>query len=192
MDRRSALKKTGWLLGSGMMVSSSGLLMQSCMEKAKEKNVQTEVLSAIEVDTLKAILQHLIPDNDLPEAIRLAIPMYIDGTLMKYTDQETKNTFEEGMIHFEEACTKEYGATFVDCAPVRQLEYLKKLESEFVKSEGPNFYGMVKQWIFEAFFQTEFGVTNYLVYDPLPGSYQGCVPMGNIGRIQHSNDAFKL
>lgn len=174
------------------MVSSSGLLMQSCMEKAKEKIVKTTLLSAVEVEVIKNVLKHMISDEDLPEDIVLAIPMYIDRTLTEYSNPEAKVSFDKGFKNFQQECHRTYGEAFSDCSPMQQLEYLKKLESDFVTSETPTFYGTLKQLIFEAFFQTEFGVTNYLAYNPLPGGYEGCVPMGDIARIQHSNDAFKL
>jgi len=192
MDRRSALKKTGWLLGSGMIVSSSGLLMESCIAKVKEETVGTKLLSNVEVEIILGMVNHMIPDTKLPENVSLAIPFYLDLTLTEYVDKETRETFEQGFQQFQRACNDQYGTAFLDCTKEQQLEFLKKQELDFIESQQPTFFGMAKQWIFEAFFQTEFGITNYLVYDPIPGGYLGCIPTAQIGGIQHSNDVFKL
>ncbi len=179
-------------MGSGVAVSSSGLLMQSCMEKARKETIQTTVLSSMEVEMINGIVHHMIPDPELPEDVSLAIPLYIDITLTEYVDGETKETFIKGIQELQRTCSGEYGIPFLDCSKDQQLELLKKQELEFIGSQQPTFYGMLKQWVFEAFFQSEFGVTNYLLYDPLPGGYKGCVPVAEVGRIQHSNDVFKL
>ena len=192
MDRRTALKGTGILLGSSVIASASGLLMQSCMEKAKTTDLETIVLKKEDVTTIANITTHLIPDSGIPEAVKTAIPLYIDGTLVKYAGREQRQEFEIGMKDFTTNCTTSYGSEFVKCTPEEQFNYLKDLESDFVSAQGPTFYGTMKQWVFEAFFQTEFGITQYLSYNPLPGTYTGCVPLEQIGKIQHSNDAFKL
>lgn len=192
MDRRTALKGTGILLGSSVIASASGLLMQSCMEKAKTTDLETIVLKKEDITTTADIITHLIPDSGIPEAVRTAIPLYIDGTLEKYSAIEQREEFEIGIKEFNANCTNSYGADFSKCTSEEQFNYLKDLESDFISSQGPTFYGTMKQWVFEAFFQTEFGVTQYLAYNPLPGTYNGCIPMEQIGKIQHSNDAFKL
>ena len=192
MDRRTALKKTGVLFGSGIMASSSGLLMQSCIEKVKNKTLDTKVLTDQDIAMLDDIIQHLVPDSEVPEEIKLAIPLFIDTTLADYSHSDQVRTFKEGMQKFNTDCETKNGSVFINCTKNQQLDYLKKQESNFVTSNTPTFYGSLKQWTFEAFFQTEYGITNYLLYNPLPGTYSGCVPMKEMGRIQHNNDSFKL
>ena len=192
MDRRTALKGTGILLGSSVIASASGLLMQSCMEKVKTTDLETIVLKKEDISTIANIIAHLIPDSGIPEAVKTAIPLYIDGTLEKYASREQRQEFEIGIKDFNTNCTNSYGSEFSKCTPEEQFNYLKDMESDFVSAQGPTFYGTMKQWVFEAFFQTEFGITQYLSYNPLPGTYTGCVPMEQMGKIQHSNDAFKL
>ncbi len=192
MDRRTALKKTGVLFGTSVMISPSGWLMQSCMEKVKEHELETSVLEIADITLLNGIVAHLIPDKGVPEEVRGAIPLYIDGILAAYSSVEQHQEFKEGIKDFNADCESENGNRFVDCSTDQQLVYLKKLESVFVQSNETNFYGKIKQWVFEAFFQTEFGITNYLDYNPMPGTYFGCVPLEAIGKIQHNNDAFKL
>ncbi|GAB5476152.1 MAG: hypothetical protein Mars2KO_42510 [Maribacter sp.] len=192
MDRRSALKRTGILMGSGIVLSTSGLLFQACMEKVEKKQFQTRILNQGQANAIVAISDILIADPQLPENVRLSIPLYMDAMLKDYVGSEQKKAFINGFNDFTTAFFRKHDKNFVESSKEEKLDFLKELENEFVQAETSTFYGFAKQWIFEGFFQSEYGITNYLEYNPVPETYLGCVNFDDVGKIAHSNDSFKL
>ncbi len=179
-------------MGSGFVLSTSGLLFQACMEKVEKKQFQTKILSQGQANAITVISDILIGDPQLPEQVRLSIPLYVDAMLTQYVGDEQKEGFVNGFTNFTTVFSQQHDKNFVESPKEEQLNFLKDLENDFVKAQTPTFFGLAKQWIFEAFFQSEYGITNYLHYNPVPGTYLGCVDFNNIGKIAHSNDSFKL
>ncbi len=179
------------LLGTGLTLTTSTTLLQSCLQDTKE-TWEPKFLSKEIARLVGEVVYLLIPDPDIPNSIKNVVPKYIDTVLLDYTGKEEQDKFIKEVNAFDSRCKKIMGKDFIACNDDQKITFLKKEEKHFVESREPTFYGTLKQMIFESFFRTEYGITQLLHFEALPGSYSGCIPMSDIGRIQHSNDVFKL
>ena len=191
MDRRSAIRRTGVLFGTGLAMASTTTLFHSCVWQKKE--TLDWVPRFFETDhalMIKQITHVLIPDPDIPNNIKNKISQSLDMILMEYTSKEGQESFVEGINAMDQRCIQSTGSTFLNAEQGDKTKLLLEEEKGFINSDQPTFYGTLKQMIFETFFRTEYAVTQLLYFDSLPGGYDGCVPLEEVGKIQHSNDIF--
>lgn len=192
MDRRIALKKTGLLIGAGLSFATTTSILQSCADKPAEKTWKPEFLSEELTNVLGAISEILIPVEQVPEAAGLQIPRYIDTILKDFSPPGEQQAFLKGFDQFKSDCQDQCSNDFLNCPRQQQLDFLKNEEKKFVENPVPNFFGTVKLLTYEVFFNTEVGVTQYLKYQPVPGTYEGCVPLSEVNGTWFSHDMFTL
>ncbi len=192
MDRRKAIKKTGLLFGAGLTISTGTAFLQSCLQDKRGIDWEPKFLSSDGALLVSDITNILIPDTDIPDTVKALIPRYLDVVLLDYSQKEEQDNFTNGIKAFNLHCEKTTGTIFTDCNTEQKVVFLKKEERHFIESVQPTFYGTLKQLIFESFFQTEYGTTQLLGFNPLPGGYSGCVPMSDTKHIQFNYGTFKL
>lgn len=191
MNRRSAIKKTGLLFGTGLTLATGTTILQSCRDDKRGVDWEPKFLSKDNALLVSDITNILIPDKDIPDTVKNLIPKCIDVVLLDYSQKEEQDDFSNGIKEFNLRCENDMGITFADCSSDQKMTFLKKEEEGFVGSEEPTFYGTLKQLIFESFFQTEQGV-QLLDFNPLPGGFRGCVPLSDLKNIQFNYATFKL
>ena len=191
MNRRKAIKKTGLLFGTGITISTGTTFLQSCLQQDGGFDYEPKFLSTDHAHLVRDITNILIPDKDIPEAIKVLITRYIDEVLVNYSSKEEQDNLIKGIAAFNHQCETITGAAFSKCKHQQKVAFLEKEEKTFLDSEQPTFYGTLKQLIFESFFQTEYGL-QLLGFNPLPGGYNGCVPMSDAKHIQFEYGSFKL
>lgn len=192
MDRRTALKKTSLLIGAGMTATISSSILQSCADKADKYDWQPRYLTLEGVSTVDQIVHILIPDEEVPEATKKLIPEYIDIILADYTPKEQQDAFKIAFEEFHTLSANATGKGFLNGSAADKLSFLKNEEKRFLESELPTYFGTVKQLVYEVFFKTEVGVTQYLKFNPLPGKFHGCVPVSEVNGIIYSSMNFSL
>ncbi|MCP4977478.1 MAG: gluconate 2-dehydrogenase subunit 3 family protein [Maribacter sp.] len=192
MDRRTALKKTSLLIGAGITVTISSSILQSCADKADKYDWQPQYLTSEGVSTVDQIAHILIPDEEVPEATKKLIPKYIDTILAEYTPKEQQTAFETAFEEFNSLSASTTGKGFLKSSVEEKLSFLKNEEKRFLENGQPTYFGTVKQLVYEVFFKTEVGVTQYLIFNPLPGKYHGCVPLSEVNGIIYSGFNFSL
>lgn len=187
IDRRTALKKTGLLIGAGITASLSTSILQSCVDKADKYDWQPQFLTSEGVRTVDQITHILIPDVEVPEAIKNLIPKYIDIILAEYTPQEQQEAFKIAFEEFNSLSLNATGKDFLNSNAEEKLSFLKNEEKRFLENEQPNYFGTIKQLVYEVFFKTEIGVTQYLKFKPLPGKFHGCIPVSQVNGIVYTS-----
>lgn len=192
MDRRIAIKKTGLLIGTGLSFSTIAAILQSCTNQPAENAWKPEFLSEELTNVLTIMSEILIPTEQVSGAVDLLIPQYIDSILKDFTTAGQQQGFLSGFEEFKSNCMNQYHQDFLSCPPQQQLDFLKSEEKRFVESPEPSFFGTVKLLTYEVFFYSEVGVTQYLKYEPVPGTYEGCVPLSSVNGTWFSNDMFSL
>lgn len=194
MDRRTALKKTSLLIGAGITTTISTSILQSCIEKVDKYDWQPQFLSYEGVRTIDDIARILIPDQEVPETTKKLIPKYIDTILAEYTARDQLDAFE---MAFEEFNTlsieeKDNDKGFLESSAKEKLSFLKSEEKRFLENVEPTYFGTIKILVYEVFFNTEVGVTQYLKFNPLQGKFIGCVPFSEVDGIIYSSMNFSL
>jgi len=101
-----------------------------------------------------------------------------------YTEEQ-RELFLEGLASFNEACENETGKSFDRLTSEEMFEFASIKNMEAIESEpldGPQFFLLFKELTMIGFFTSEPGATQVLRYEDIPGIYQACIPLEDVGR----------
>jgi hypothetical protein len=186
MDRREALKRTAWIMGGAVSAPAIMGILKGCA--AKPTIDWTPVfLSADQGTLISQVSEIIIPKTDTPGAKEVGVPGFIDQIVKECYKKEDQDKFLEGLKAFDDEAKKEYGDPFIELDAEQQAAFVKKVHDKAVNTEDvgtpPNrpFILAVKELTMLGYFTSEPGATQVLQYNPVPGSYKGCIPVSEAG-----------
>ena len=191
MDRRSALKRTGLLAGAVAMPSILSLL-QSCKNETR-LTWTPEFFTEEEAKTIGALVDMILPPTDTPGALDVKVDLFIDKVVSQTYNKEGQQKMRDDIAKFNADCKKDYGSIFVELTEddrKKVLQAAEKSDGKFnpgvwgktVGEQGPiGFYRSMKSMAIWAYFTSEEIGENVLNYLPLPGVYEGCIPVSDVG-----------
>ncbi len=141
-----------------------------------------------EVADMAAFAERLIPTTDTPGARQAGVHRFMDAMLADVAEPEDQEAFRAGMARFRQEALDRHGVAFAKCSPEQQDELIAAWEQQALSPEADDtaaevrFYRAAKQLVLLGFFTSEVGATQVLQYDPIPGTYDGCVPLTEVGR----------
>ena len=203
MDRRKALKSIS--LSTGLVISSGTFLslLQSCQEKDAINWIPV-FLSKDDAITVSEIANIILPKTDLPGAIEMSVPQFIDLLMKDVFSDEQNEKFLSGLRVFNKQFEKELDSKFNEEGQEDQQSFVEKLynlpdsDAQDVlrlvkKKEAPSgqeekylmysFLVTVRDLTIKSYFTSEKIGEEVLSYDPVPGRQQGCVPVEEVGNV---------
>ncbi|MDP4679835.1 MAG: gluconate 2-dehydrogenase subunit 3 family protein [Cyclobacteriaceae bacterium] len=203
MDRRKALKSIS--LSTGLVISSGTFLslLQSCQEKDAINWIPV-FLSKDDAITVSEIANIILPKTDLPGAIEMSVPQFIDLLMKDVFSDEQNEKFLSGLRVFNKQFEKELDSKFNEEGQEDQQSFVEKLYnlpdsdaqdvlSLVKKKEAPSgqeekylmysFLVTVRDLTIKSYFTSEKIGEEVLSYDPVPGRQQGCVPVEEVGNV---------
>lgn len=186
MDRREALQRAALVLGYAISAPVMVGVLNGC-KATPDAGFQPAFLDPAQAALISELAEIIIPKTDTPGAKDAGVPAFIDLMLKDCYPAEEQKRFLTELGAFDAAAKAAYGSEFVSCSEDQKKEYVTKVHQEAlaaVRSENPPkdraFILMVKELTLLGFFTSEPGATQVLSYVSVPGSYQGCVPMGSV------------
>lgn len=183
MERREAIKRTAALMGGLIFAPTMMGVLKGCTPSEGEWT--PAVFSQSQAKLVSALSETILPAGDLPGAIDVGVPGFIDKMVDEVYDDEQERMFIEGLDQFELNCIEQTGKTFSDLTAEEQFNYASLINKESIESEmleGPQFFLIFKELTMVGFFTSEAGATEVLRYEQVPGYYDGCVPLEEVGR----------
>ena len=183
MNRREALKRTALLMGGALSSSAIAGVLQGCRAQP-ELNWQPKFLTEDQGRMVAEVAERIIPKTDTPGAKDAGVPEFIDLMLNDIYIEEEKQRFVSGLDQLEQDSQQAYGDSFVDLEPAQQDELLTKYEAQSQENQDPDakpFFAMAKELTMLGFFTSEVGATEFLQYVSVPGRYDGCLPIEEVG-----------
>jgi len=180
MKRRSALKKTAFLLGGTISAASITTLWQTCSPERTPDWIP-RFFSQSQFDTLSAIVEQIIPETETLGAKGVGVDRFIDLVLKDVYSEPEQKKFLKGLNEFEQKCQKELGKNLFDCELSQQQTFLREHQTEMLqrikvkKEVDKPFFLEVKELTLWSFFTSEQGIKQNLLYRPVPGKYEGCI-----------------
>ncbi len=202
MNRRNALKNL--TLGMGYIVATPTIMsvLSSCT--AEVETWKPLFLSNKQKHLVTHLVDIILPSSNIPGALDVNVPQFIDKMFNDVESEFNQKIFQKGAAVF----AQKFEATFEEKAEkgskesVQQLfeTYFKlseedtqtimqeqKLTEEEVSANRKDDY-LAYKFLFSVRSYTLFGYytsekvgEEILSYDPVPGSYQGCIPLADIG-----------
>ena len=175
MDRRTALRKTSWMLKSTLLAPGLLSAIQACREAVQEEGPLL-VLSSSQLKLVSALADTIIPPTDTPSASETAVPQFLDLLLQDVFDDEVKQKFLTGLREFDQECLSVTDSNYLDLSAAEQRSYLEQVDAEVMtatyQDEVP-FYYSFKHLVTMIYFSSEAGVKQNLQYRPIPGPFKG-------------------
>lgn len=192
MDRRKALRKTGLFAGATILMPSMLSLFESCKT---ENRLDWEPLffTEVEAKTIASLIDMILPRTDTPGGLDVKSDIFIDKVIAKTYDTSGQENMRAEIAAFNENCKSKYGDVFYDLSEADKTAILNEAEKNSGKfgsgvwgtGVGPQetigFYRSMKSMAIWAYFTSEEIGENVLSYDPIPGKYEPCKPLSEVG-----------
>ncbi|MDX1478601.1 MAG: gluconate 2-dehydrogenase subunit 3 family protein [Saprospiraceae bacterium] len=196
MDRREAIKRTSWLLGLSVSASAMAAVLQGCTSEqtgspaAGDAPWESAFLDQQEIDLVAQLAETILPRTATPGARDVLVHQYIDLMLHDHYQPRDQQEFLRGLQEVNERATRQHGQVFVACDPDAQKQLLETMEREahaamdegYAMAERP-FFITLKELTYLGYFTSEEIGEQVLSYDPIPGSYDGCIPLDEVGNV---------
>ena len=192
MDRRRALKKTGFIAGAAVAMPSLLSLLQSC-QTAPRLDWQPEFFSVDEARFVSSLVDMILPRTETPGALDVKVDMFLDKVFARTYDAEAQQNVRMEIAAFNADCQQQFGDSFVELKEKDRVAMLKSAEAESGKFNGSvwgtavgkeepvGFYRSIKSMAIWAYFSSEAIGEKVLSYDPIPQEYNGCKLQSEIG-----------
>ncbi|MDH4088813.1 MAG: gluconate 2-dehydrogenase subunit 3 family protein [Cyclobacteriaceae bacterium] len=196
MNRREAIQRTVLALGYAISAPALAGVLKGC-KAAPELSYKPVFFTEDQARTIAELAEIIIPKTSTPGAKDAGVPGFIDSMLNEVYEKEDQDSFLKGLAAFEEDAKNTYAEFFTDCKPEDQVALFKKHHDEALAAAGSGgptgwwnteagadkpFILKVKELTLLGFFTSEPGATQVLQYNQVPGPYQGCVPLAEVGK----------
>ena len=180
MDRRKALRSIGTGIGAIAVTPSVVSLFQSCQSVATYTPV---FISENDFKIVSNLMEMIIPKTDIPGAIELKLPEFVDAYIDAVWDEKRKTDFKEAWTAFisssNKAAGKENAGDLSTADWDAQLAKYLKPGNDVPADEtlASQFANQLRSITVNAFKTNEFIGEEVLAYAPIPGEQKGCVDL---------------
>lgn len=178
IDRKEAIKRTAALLGGVVFAPSILGVLKGCT--ASPGSWTPELFSS-----RQAAFTTAMANTILPGAAEQGVPAFIESMVKDIYTEEQREMYLEAMDLLIEKCVIDTGGEFADLDADAQLEFATIENTDAVEAgygEGPQFFLILKELTMVGYFTSEYGATQILRYQEIPGVYQACIPFEDVGK----------
>jgi gluconate 2-dehydrogenase gamma chain len=170
IDRREAIKRTAIIMGctlSGGLVSA---VLKGCAPN-RDSDWKPSLFSQKQLQVAADLAEVILPETETPGAKSNKTERFIDSMAADWMAPEEREILLNGINRLADV-------GFTDLSFEDQNRAAARLISD---DEGARFFRLFKQVTLLGFFTSETGATQVLNYDPVPGSYSGCISLEEAG-----------
>lgn len=202
MDRRLALKNLTLGIGYAVAAPTVFNLLSSCTEKTA--SWKPLFFSEEEKFMVTQIVDIILPKSDVVGALEVNVPQFMDLMYFEVEKEPNKKIVQKGASLFQEKFENTFNKsilkgrkeefeqifkTFFNLSveeSSRILKEQKQKEKAISQDRKPQY--LMYKFLFSIRHYTIFGYCtsekvgeNVLSYDPIPGNYEGCIPLSDVG-----------
>lgn len=180
------------MAGAALALPTALSLLQAC-QKEKRPDWTPEFLSPGEAALVTALVDTILPRTETPGGLDVKADMFMDKVFARVYDPEAREALRTELADFDARCVAGQGDVFAALGDAERASVLKAEEAAGGKfnpgvwgtavgeQEPVSFYRNLKSMMIWAYFSSEEIGKNVLSYDPIPGAYQGCIPLSDVG-----------
>ena len=146
-------------------------------------------------DTVMAMIDLILPETDTPGAKAARVNEFMDAILTDWATEEERARFLDGLNEVDVQSKALYGKDFVSSTPAQQTALLQAVDDSIDWHHGPvaektdnamdipyvqlkgEFFRSFKHMTIHGYYTSEFGFTQELKLEIIPGGYHGCAPV---------------
>jgi len=175
LTRREAIRRAA--LAAGVLVSAEWL---SIVDGARPA-AQGMRLSVSHASLAGAIADRILPRTDTPGAADVGVQAFIELLYRDFMTAAEQTLLTDGLAGVEAAAQSAGGGSFLALPADRQDGVLRQIaRAEEGREQG--FFRLIRSATILGYFTSEQVGKNVLNYDPVPGRYEGCIPIDQVGR----------
>lgn len=164
--RREALRRVAMLLGGALSAPAIAGVLAGCDSRSIGDGPWTPLAMTKEQGELVAtIAEHIIPETDTPGARAASVHVFIDKMLAEHYSAEERQRVLDGLASMG----------------TRTLEEIDQ-EAFAPEHREVHWFRTLKELTLLGYYTSEIGATQELKHVAVPGRYDGCVPLTQIGR----------
>jgi gluconate 2-dehydrogenase gamma chain len=138
-------------------------------------------LTAAQAAIAGAVADRILPRTDTPGAVDVGVPAFIDLLYGEFMTPAERKMLGDGLNDVDAAAQAAHGGPFSSLAADRQDALLRNIaRAEQGKDDG--FFHLIRSATILGYFTSEPVGRNVLHYDPVPGRFDACVPIDQVGR----------
>jgi len=192
MDRREALRTGSLAAGAALAMPTLLTLLQSCRDVPR-LSWQPEFLTEREAVFLAALIDTVLPRTDTPGGLDVKADVFMDKVFARGYNDDARGRIREGLASLDASCRDAHGSDFASLGQAGRVAFLTAAESEGAtfnpgvwgttvgEQEPVSFYRTLKSMAVWAWSSSEEVGRNVLSYDPIPGRFDGCIPLSEVG-----------
>ena len=125
---------------------------------------------------LAAAAERILPRTDTPGATDVGVPAFLARLLEGYVSPADRDTVLVGLDALEAAARAAHGRGFAEVAPAAQDAFVRA-----AAEAGGRFFPLLREYTLLGYFTSERVGREVLHYDPVPGLWDPCVPLAEVG-----------
>ena len=176
MTRRAAIARAAMLLG----VAISPSVLTGLLQAQPAAAAQPVYLTAKQFEAVSAIADRLLPRSETPGALDVGVPAFIDLMVGKFLGEEDRKVVVAGLAELEAASGAAHGRGFAQLTAAQQ-DALLVATADAAKTKVRTFFHQIKELTVVGYFTSEQVGKTVLHYDPVPGRFDGCIPLAEVG-----------
>lgn len=186
-DRRDALKALLAISAASALAACTGKTESSEAKPAASASLkyasEGKFLNAEEMALVAALAQTIIPKTDTAGAVEAGVPAAIQGLASEWGDDNFRKYSRAGLAALDKHFKAVGGQAFANQSEKQRESLLSKYDADvFSGKVKDDFYRNFKSTVATAYYMSEPGATEELIYEAVPGEWKGCVPFSEIGR----------
>ncbi|MEO5583294.1 MAG: gluconate 2-dehydrogenase subunit 3 family protein [Saprospiraceae bacterium] len=191
MNRREYIKHTTALLGYAVSSAAVLQLISSCQHQTSI-GWSPVFFNEEQASLISEIAETILPETKTPGAKSIGVPQFIDQLYAQLLTDTDKKNLIEGMNTFQTECIQKFKKPFTQLTKEKKEEFLIAQDEQsprfpismwgiMLDPHPPviTFYRRIKSMVLMVYFTSEKIGKEVLVYDPVPGDYHGCIPLGD-------------
>lgn len=169
MSRRNALR--GGLIA--LALPSLASVLTSCSEKVSGPLAPYQ-------DLIARLSDMVIPATDTPGALAAEVPQYIAAVFSEHFFPDEQRSFVAGLAALNALAIDKGAPEFVALDEARQVELITQVNAG-EDGEAKGAWREVRELVIFGFYTSE-QATEELPFDQVPGRWDACAPMEDVGR----------
>ena len=205
MDRRVALKNLTMSIGYAVAAPTLLQILNACSSDV-DSGWTPVFLSSEEKHIVSHLIDVIIPKTNTVGALDVNVPQFLDIMYDEIERESSQKLFKSGAKVFASLFTEKYGVQAIDAEKPAIYELLEvyfnltEKEEQTIFSEQRKsihkvsradmdryslykFLISVRYYALFGYYTSEKVGEEVLNYDPIPGHYEGCVPLDEIGNV---------
>lgn len=179
LTRREALTRAAFFLGAALSPSIVAGVLRAQTPPAVVA-AGRRYLDASQFPTVAAAAERILPKTDTPGALDVGVPAFIDLMYGEFLTPDERFLFATGVKDIEAAARARHGQAFTALAAAAQDGVLKSI-AEDSQGRDKSFFALLKELTVTGYFTSEAVGRNVLHYDPVPGRWDACIPIAEVG-----------